>query len=64
MWQDGLKVGELRTPVRHADDVLIAQRNEASKKASSVDCPEMLKGFNLFQAAGHSVFEVFHDILQ
>lgn len=64
MWEDGCKLGEPRTPEKHADDVEAAAVSEDNRTASGVNGPSLLNGLTFFNPIGHSVFDIFHDLLQ
>lgn len=63
MWRDGLLLGNPRTPEQHAVDVANST-TEANRKATGVDTHSMIHGLRFFEPVTHSVFDIFHDLLQ
>jgi hypothetical protein len=63
MWADGKKIGEPRTPERHAEDIR-GSNNVVVVKATGVRGPPLLDGLRFFHCVRSSVPDIFHDLNQ
>ncbi|KAK3921591.1 Histidine ammonia-lyase 2 [Frankliniella fusca] len=64
MWKDGLKIGAMRTPQQHKLDVESALQRTANRTATGVAGEPKIHDLKVFSCITHSVFDVFHDLLQ
>ncbi|KAK3920036.1 Laminin subunit alpha-2 [Frankliniella fusca] len=63
MWEDGTRVGELRSPERHKQDVQCSN-NAVLRKLTGVEGPPLLDGLRFFRPVHHSIFDLYHDLQQ
>ncbi|KAK3915690.1 Protein hunchback [Frankliniella fusca] len=63
MWAHGTKIGPLRTPDMHKEDVR-GCNNAVIRKATGVRGPPLLHGLRFFNCVTSSVPDIFHDMNQ
>ncbi|KAK3918541.1 Zinc finger protein 814 [Frankliniella fusca] len=63
MWADGLKVGPLRTPAQHNEDIR-GCNNVVIRRATGVRGAPLLHGLRFFNCVKSSVPDIFHDLNQ